>query len=149
MIHTSSSMSPAHVFGVQHALLSCPSTAASSGSAPHTWTLPSIAVKRRDSVGWKDSDGRQLSQQAALKSGSPTNRDCRMTALFNLTFFHSIFSVGHVTYSAHLHQIPEVNMAIFWTAQNVCVFIRQTAVKLIAFIDMTRVPVKEHHRHTL
>lgn len=95
-------------------------------------------------LGGRTAIGRQLSQQAALKSASPTRIDHSFTYS---TWYYGIGSVGHVTYSAHLHQIPEVNMAIFWTAQNMCVFIRQTAVKLIAFIDMTGVPVKRHHRN--
>ena len=32
------------------------SSSASSGSAAHTWTRPSMAVRRRVSEGWKDSD---------------------------------------------------------------------------------------------
>lgn len=106
---------------------------------------PPLKSKGGAPLGGRTAIGRQLSQQAALKSGSPTRIDLQLH-IFNLTLCHSIGSVGHVTYSAHLHQIPEVNMAIFWTAQNMCVFIRQTAVKLIAFIDMTGVPVKRHHR---
>lgn len=135
------------VFNTHYSALTS-STAASSGSAPHTWTHPSIEVKRRGSVGWKDSDWTTPFPTGSFKVREPY-KDRLQLHIFNLTLCHSIGSVGHVTYSAHLHQIPEVNMAIFWTAQNMRVFIRQTAVKLIAFIGMTGVPVKRHHRNTL
>lgn len=144
-------MSPAHVFSVQHTLLSCLPQLHPLAPAPTPEHAPPWQSKGGAPLGGTTVIGRQLSRQAALKSGNPTSRDYRMTALlltFNFTFYHSICFVAHVTYFAHLHQIPEVNMAIFWTAQNVCVFIGQTAVEFIAFIDMTRVPVKGHHIHT-
>ena len=50
--------------------MGAPSSSVSSGSAPHTWTRPSMAVTRQVSVGWKDSDW-----TTALPTGSFKVRD--------------------------------------------------------------------------
>ena len=47
------------------------SSSVSSGSAPHTWMRPSVAVRRQVSVGWKDSDWTTAFPTGSFKDKDP------------------------------------------------------------------------------
>lgn len=40
----------------------------------------------------------------------------------------------------YLHEVPAINMSIFWAAQDVCVFTGQAAVKFVALHLVSCIP---------
>lgn len=58
----------------------------SSGSAPHTWTRPSMAVRRRVSVGWKDSDWTTAFPTGSFNDKDPCKSDKQHHTLVHVLF---------------------------------------------------------------
>lgn len=63
------------------------SSSVSAGSAPHTWTFPSMDVSRRVSVGWKDSDWTTALPTGSFRVKDPWRSEKQTSALL-----HSIYA---------------------------------------------------------
>lgn len=126
----------------------------SSGSAPHTWTRPSMAVSRQHSVGWKDSDW-----TTAFPTGSFKDRDpWKKLNVSALTGSHILISAGEAGWTdlsvlrchkylvTYLHEVPAVDVSVLWAAQDVGVFTGQAAVQLVALHLVPCIP--EPHTKT-
>lgn len=140
------------------------SSSVSAGSAPHTWTLPSMDVSRRVSVGWKDSDWTTALPTGSFRVKDPCRSEKQTSSIvtqylcirrlmmaeshyFILTQNRKELKIAYVELDTDFHQVPEVDMSVLWAAQDVSILTRQAAVQLVALHLVSRKPEWNKQEH--